>query len=434
MEAEAINITKGWGIPYDPNDRLPLEKIARDHYVVAATRASLEKRINRYSMVQRLQEDGHTVLEVELAHHKKIADRMKIIKNQIDRDWANAIAIIKLSLTDDLELARKLEQLEAPNPEQRAKAKKIRLLEDCNGVNFDNPEICYQAIRNYEALIRGVKLEAAARNILVVGNIQKQATIKHFQEPIVAIHHLPHEADRAGLIFSCGILEILKSDQAFHSLSPEILELKRKILAKADEWSRYFGFNFAPEQPAISFLTRAGRRLGVSFYSSRPGGEGEERPRQYRVYTPELIDHHLTMATEEINQMRLNQVQMELKVTELSELAWCQARSVEQEQSINNLATEGNDLWQTIQATGQVISAIERLTLRLEGQEQQLFRLMEIRGCIDVRELLLSAVLERYAAIASTISLEENPSIESVDLSKIEGWERGDRSSELATG
>jgi chemotaxis regulatin CheY-phosphate phosphatase CheZ len=254
---QAETIAQGWGIAYDPADRPPLEKIARDHYVVATARAGLEKRINRYSMVQRLTEDGHSVTEESLGYCKPMADRMKSIKKEIDREWAALVASIHLAPTDDLELAKRLEQLEAPAPEQRAKAEKIRLTVQHPGVDFGHAELTYQATRDYQALVRGVDMEAAARNIQAVAASQKKATTEHFEQSILAIHHLPHRADRAYLILDCGILELLSSLGVFTSASPEVLELKCKILARAKEWERQFSFHFTSEQAPISFLTRA---------------------------------------------------------------------------------------------------------------------------------------------------------------------------------
>jgi hypothetical protein len=291
MEAEALQIAQGWGIEYDPANRPELEKIARDHYVVATARAGLEKRINRYSMVQRLTEDGHSVVEEKLEYCKPMAIRMKAIKKSIDRDWSGLVASIKLAPTDDLELAKRLEQMEAPTPEQRAKAEKIRLTTKYNGVDFDNVEIAYWSTRNYKEIPKGVELEAAARHLQVAAQCQQQSPVQHFEQSILAIHHLPHEADRAALILSSGVLELLDSGKVFMSTSPEILELKRVVLARADEWRRYFGFNFTVEQAAISFLTRVAKRLGIKLHRSRSKGMVDgSRPYEYQVLTVELIE------------------------------------------------------------------------------------------------------------------------------------------------
>jgi Domain of unknown function (DUF3854) len=423
MEAEAIRIAKGWGIPYEPSDRPPLEKIARDHYVVATARAGLEKRINRYSLVQRLTEDGHSVTEERLDYHKIMANRMKAVKEEIDRDWADAIADTRLVLTDDLEIARRLEQLEAPTPEQRAKAKKIRLCADHPGIGFDQAEICYQATGKYDSLTKAVKLEAAARHLITVAHQQKKATAELFGQSILPIHHLPHEADRAGLILTSGILELLASGQKFTSTSPEVLELKRTILSKAEEWGRYFGFNFTADQAPISFLTRMAKRLEVRLYRSRPGAVGDEtdrragqapevssgetlsaRPYQYQVFTPELVAEQIELVREKIN-------------------------------SFTDAPSAGN-----VRATRENLRADE-LVLRLDNRDRrlavwddQLLRLLDIRSRMEVRAGLLESALQRYCAIESTLSMDGELIIKSVDGDKGKGERWGLEMVDLATG
>jgi ABC-type oligopeptide transport system ATPase subunit len=439
MAAEAQRIAKGWGIAYDPSDRPPLEKIAREHYVVATARAGLEKRINRYSMVQRLVEDGHTVTEEKLAYNKSMANQMKGIKNQIDRDWSNLVASIALSLQDDLELAKKLEQLEAPTPEQSAKAEKIRLHVRLSGIDFDNPEISYQTLSNYKSLLKGVEIQAAAQNIYATANIQKQATITHFQQPIVAIHHLPHEADRAGLMLTSGILDLLVAGRIFTSTSPEILALKRTVLDRADEWGRYFGYNFSPEQVPISFFTRLAKRLAIPIHCSRPGGG--DRPRQYQVLTIDLVDRRVEIVQEKINQLRASHQQKSERVAELTQLATdrdrrhqaSEQRFQDGEISFDLLTRRERLVGEAVKATGQAIASGDRLLDRISAQEQCLAKLFDTRSRIEVRVCLLVSSLARYEAM-STVSISKVSSMETVDAVEKENQNRANSPPDLATG
>jgi hypothetical protein len=299
MLEEAQSIAHGWNISYDPSNRSPLEQFTRDHYVVATARAGLEKRINRYFMVQRLTEDVHTVTEEKLSYNKKMADRMKAIGYQIDREWGDLVASIQLGDGDTVDLAKRLEQMEAPRPEQTAKAEKIRLVVQHPGVDFNNPEICYFATRQYKAMVRGVDLEAAAQNLEAVGAAQKKATIELFEASILAVHHFPRKAERAALILGAGILKLTNSDEVFTSFTPEVLELKRTILARAAEWKRNFGFTFEAHQTPISFLTRAAKCLGVKFHVTRAGSG--DRLYQYQAYSLGLIDDLLLEVMEKLD-------------------------------------------------------------------------------------------------------------------------------------
>jgi hypothetical protein len=83
-------------------------------------------------------------------------------------------------------------------------------------------------------MVRGVDLEAAALNIEAVCAAQKKATIEQFEESILAVHHLPGKAQRTALIKSSGVLALIHSvDEIFMSTSPQVLELKKAILARA---------------------------------------------------------------------------------------------------------------------------------------------------------------------------------------------------------
>jgi Domain of unknown function (DUF3854)/AAA domain len=290
---EVHRLTAAWDIDYDPTDRPPLEQAIQDHYNVARVRSGLEKRIARYSLEQRLIADGHEVISLELERDAATGKRIKYLKDQIDRDWANLIAGTVLDPTDTSERAKMLRQLESPTPEQRAKAEKILLSYDFPGVDFDLPEICYQATRRYRALTKGVDREVAARNLELATQMERQQTLEHFQQPIIALHHLPNRAKQATLLKVSGLLDLLdRQDEVWTSESPEIQALKAKMLTYADDWERYWGFHFKADQSAISFLTRPAKRLGFEFKHRRLGRDGD-RSYSYQLYTSDLVSEEL---------------------------------------------------------------------------------------------------------------------------------------------
>jgi hypothetical protein len=99
------------------------------------------------------------------------------------------------------------------------------------------------------------------------------------------------------------VLELLDSGKVFTSTSPEILALKLTMLARSEEWGRYFGFNFTADQAAISFLTRVAKRLGVKLHRSRSRiarGDGSKRPYQYQVMTAELVAEQIEVVKEQL--------------------------------------------------------------------------------------------------------------------------------------
>jgi Domain of unknown function (DUF3854) len=430
-EDEAQVISHNWNIPYDPANRSPLEKIARDHYVVAIARAGLEKRINRYSMVQRLIEDGHTVIEEKLPYNKKMADRMKVIGNEIDREWGDLVASIPLGDGDNISFAEKLEQIETPTPEQTAKAEKIFLVFQHPGVDFNNPEVCFHSTRKYKAMVKGVDAEAAARNPLVVNAAHKKTTLEQFEESILAVHHLPHKADKAALIRGCGILEMVTSGESFTFLSPEVLELMRKILAKAADWKRLFGYNFAPEQEPITFMTRAAKCLAIKFDVSRPGTEG--RLRHYQVYTTELIDERLEEVMEKLEEERakydgktqdeLDQIVDDREQKALAKFIRKHGRPPEGFHGEFEMFNEQMNM-----------ERVDSLDVLTAEHQARIDKLLALRSEVEIRATLLESALGRYAAAASIGSITGVTDIERMDDGVV-GDVRGDRSSpNLATG
>jgi tRNA A37 threonylcarbamoyladenosine biosynthesis protein TsaE len=430
MLEEAQSIAHGWNISYDPSNRSPLEQFTRDHYVVATARAGLEKRINRYSMVQRLIEDGHSVEEVQLSYNKKMADRMKAISYEIDREWGDLVASIQLGDGDTVDLAKKLEQMEAPRPEQTAKAEKIRLVVQHPGVDFNSPEICYFATRQYKAMVRGVDLEAAAQNLEAVGAAQKKATIEQFEASILAVHHFPRKAERAALILGAGILKLTNSDEVFTSFTPEVLELKRTILARAAEWKRNFGFTFEAHQTPISFLTRAAKCLGVKFHVKRAGSG--DRLYQYQAYSLGLIDDLLLEAMEKLDLERAKYEGM--TEGELDRIVEDKANKSRQ-QFFRKYGRPPEGFEGEYELFNEVINfdKADPLDVLTADAQESIAKLVTLRCEVEIRKSLLESVLARYAAAASVVPIDGDSNIGNIDGGGICGVE-GDRSApNLAT-
>jgi Domain of unknown function (DUF3854) len=430
MADDAQAIAQSWNIPYDPTNRPPLEQITRDHYAVAAARAGLEKRINRYSMVQRLIEDGHTVVEEELPYHKKMADRMKLISYELDQEWADLIASIQLEESDTVDFARRLEQMEAPNPSQQAKAEKIHLVAKHPGIDFNNPDICYYATRKYQAMVRGVDLEAAARNLEAVVAGQKKATIEQFEAGILAVHHLPRKAQWATLIRTSGVLKLINNvNEIFTSASPQVLELKKTILARAADWQRYFGFNFEAHQTPISFLTRAAKCVDVKFRVTRSGVD--DRHYQYQVLTPELIDGLLAEAKEDLELARakyddMTQGELERIIDDKSNKSregffrrYGRAPEEFEEKLFNEVIN---------------LEQVDPLAVLTAGEQRAIDNLVGLRREVEVRKSLLGSVLGRYSAAASIVSIDSSSDIESVDVEGILEEDGDYLPPDLATG
>jgi hypothetical protein len=245
------------------------------------------------------------------------------------------------------------------------------------------------------------------------------------------VHHLPHKAERAALMMDSGILELLGSGQVFTSLSPEVLELKRKMLARAKDWERYFSFHFSPEQTPISFLTRGAKRLGIEFHVTRPGSE--ERPRQYQVYSVELIDRLIEEGMEKIEEVRSRYENKTAQ--ELDEILGAKARQ-ERKRVQRRRGEFPTGIREPDPLFMEVIAgeALDPLVVLTAEHQRGIDRLLDLRSQVEARTSLLEAALFRYLVAASALSMVEDLSIESVDEEQDNGELEEELPLDLAPG
>jgi len=277
---------------------LPLQKILDEIYIHHTVRNGLEKSIARYSLQQRLIEDGHHVTlepislkQIQLTDPQRhlnlttIRESLKRIGGEIDRQWGDRVAAIELRLIprlhlDDLSEAARIERLEAPTPDERAKAAKIRLVHRFPGVDFDESTTAYHSTRKYGKLGSGADLHAKLSFEDLVRSIQRDRNTRILIGNIVAPHHLSREAKRIELLKEVGIMKLM--DGEYSKLSPEMIDLKAKCVALAKPFKRCFGLDFKPGQEVMTFYCRLMAKLSIPVAFYRPQGS---ESRVYRVQT-----------------------------------------------------------------------------------------------------------------------------------------------------
>jgi hypothetical protein len=287
-----------FGFPYNPDNRPTLETVLRHHRAVAATRAGLEKSIAHFALVQRLQEDGHTVTEADCTAHPETKTAMQAIGVEIEKEWAMLIAETLVGVGDDLNEARRLSSLECPRPTDRAKAEKIRLLHRFPTVNFDLVEVCYHATAHYHALTKGIELQARAENLPATISQQREATAVIYSEEIVVSHHLPTSLQQAILVQQVEILPMLKG-QWYQATSPDLEALKQRCLLHSEAFKKYLGLNFTDTQTPASFFNRLAKKLGFEKIRTRQGSL--DREYCYSVHTVHSIAQSVMTAQQELD-------------------------------------------------------------------------------------------------------------------------------------
>jgi hypothetical protein len=201
---------------------------------------------------------------------------------------------------------------------------------------------------------------------------------------------MDHKADQVFLIRDCGILNILYSEKSFTSVSPEVLELKQRILARVNDWEQQFMFNFSPEQSPISFLTRVGQCLGIKFRSSRPGSE--DRIRQYQVYTTEPIDDVIEKGMKKLNKVRIHY--------EVKKVRW-------RKKVVQNITMYDSLL--------KAIDMRPQDSFLWADQEEELNRLLDLHSQVEVQINLLRLALDRYSSAIAEVSSDEGFNAKSMD-------------------
>jgi Domain of unknown function (DUF3854)/AAA domain len=265
-----------------------LQKAIDELYVHNTIRNGLEKGIARYSLMRRLQADGHTVTveEVNFEWIKALEpSRYQLLQNIVEQSatvrlqigWKEAEEITAIELPIDSEtdykIAEEIERKEAPTPEERAMAKKIRLRMKFpraisgNLVDFDNVNDVYYTIRKYGKLGNGADIHAKLSYIDLIAAGQQEKNGNLLRENIVAAHHLGYEYQRVKLLLQSNILNLL--DGEYCMTSPEIIALQAFCLTYAALFKSYFGFEFTKNKSPMEFWTVLVRMLGFTHDSRR---------------------------------------------------------------------------------------------------------------------------------------------------------------------
>jgi hypothetical protein len=205
----------------------------------------------------------------------------------------------------------------------------------------------------------------------------------------------------------------------------------RKILARASDWKRHFGYNFAPEQEPIAFITRAAKCLAIKFDVSRPGTEG--RLCHHQVYTSELTDERLEEVMEKLDDERAKydgktQNELERIVDDREQKA--RAKFIRK----HGRPPEGFHGGFEVFHEAMNMERVDSLDILTAEHQTQIDKLLALRSEVEIQATLLESALECYAAAASIDSITGVSSIERMGKGMV--WDvRRDRSSpDLVTG
>lgn len=287
------------GFSDKPRTDAPLQSVLDDVYIHNTIRNGLEKSISRYSLQQRLIDDGHivTLEAISLGDIKNsnperyetlrgVSQRLNDLGDSIERNWGDLISSVVLHPADDIKEAARIERMEAPTPADRAKAARIRLEARFTGVKFDC-HTAYYATRKYGKLANGTDLHAKLLFPDLVKAAQRERNTAILNENVIAVHHFDRTAQKVELMLQVGILDLL--DGEYCKDSSELIKLRADCVVREREFKRFFGLNFNLNQSPTEIYCRLLSKISLQTLSRRPGVDKRdpkgERPRYYFVAT-----------------------------------------------------------------------------------------------------------------------------------------------------
>jgi Domain of unknown function (DUF3854) len=359
----------------------PLQAAIDNLYIHNTIRNGLEKGIARYSLMRRLQDDGHTVTveevkmsDLKLFNHplhqilQGIVEESINVRVRMTCEEAGRIAEVRLPIDseNDRKIAEEIERKEAPTPEERATAKKIRLRlqfprTTAGLVDLDDFNDVYYTIRNYGKLGNGADLHAKTYFIEAVTMQQREKNGYLLRENLIAAHHFGFEYQRVKLLVESNILNLLK--EQYCKDSPELLELMTFCLKYRLEFKAYFKFEFNENKSPVEFWTVLVRKLGFMTDCVRDAN----RTRHYFVLDLEGAQSHVERYNQQIVELEDKIAQKQLQIGELAERE--ERLSVRYEETLAKCQSIPLDLSEKKQAAA--VKRQERLDLSLERIERQ---------------------------------------------------------------
>jgi Domain of unknown function (DUF3854) len=248
-----------------------------------------QKSISNIALLDRLKKAGHTVQSERLLKDGNIKNLWDEVQEEIWRDQAAAIATAKVEQQHDKKWAlKKLDSLDV-GLEVRILAQKVLWRDQFPGVEFDDPEECYEALcRDNGAMRRGVLLQAKAENLEAARESDRSAVEAVLNGNIKALHRLPRGYAKSLLIAKSGVLELLDGT-IYGNADPRCQAVKRWALQFKNEIFYWLRLQIKEDQSAIAICHKLLKKMELERATDdrpsaiklvdRPGKRGQNSER-----------------------------------------------------------------------------------------------------------------------------------------------------------
>ena len=223
-------------IPADRAELKRIEDAVLAYLADAKAVAGNQKLIAREALIHQLEHAGHLVVSRKAQTNKAATEAWKKATEQIWREDADAFAHSQIDPAFHTpEWAHKTLNSVDASLESRIKARKILLRIDFPGIDFDDPQLCYEALaQNYGRLRNGVLLQAKAESLEGALEMDRAAATAILGGDLRPLHRLPKNYAKALLIARSGVLDLLDGE-AYSNTDPRAKAVKQFSLKYANE-------------------------------------------------------------------------------------------------------------------------------------------------------------------------------------------------------
>ncbi|MEM1240371.1 MAG: DUF3854 domain-containing protein [Cyanobacteria bacterium P01_H01_bin.26] len=239
-----------------------------------------QKQIAQAALIDRLERSGHIVRTEKLEADKDIKQLWDETQEGIWQEDAKEFAALIPADGQDAKWAwDTLDSMESTR-ENRLMARKILWREEFPGVLFNTPEECYEALfRDYGAMRKGVRLQTQAEFLEAVKQADSKATDDIMSATVRALHRLPKNYIRAGIIKHLGILDMLDGS-TWTNQDSRAIEIKQRALKYAKEIGYWLRLQIKTDQTPSEIVNKLIKKLGLDTKAiGRPGKRNEKRDR-----------------------------------------------------------------------------------------------------------------------------------------------------------
>lgn len=282
---------------------LQIETAAIEYYAQTVAMQGAMMRMARHCLQDALETAGHVVTACDLSAEKSprsMSELWKEIKEELAREDSSYSAGLKVNPTiHTVKWAKDTQRKVDASTEDRQIAKKVLLMDEFPGMDWDDPETWYNCIYSNDGqMVRGVRTQAQVENLDATKLADRDYGQRVMESDMKALHRIPKRAIKAMVLNHTGIMSLLDGS-TYSNTDPRAIAVKRIALQYAQEIDYWLDLTIREEQTPVTICHKLMKRLGLEKEikskdgsvsrpgaikeDGRPGKRDEKRDHVYRV-------------------------------------------------------------------------------------------------------------------------------------------------------